>query len=357
MTHQGGMAGSTFSITYLAKGLADRGHEIYAGIRPNMSIYDLLEHPGITRIPMGIKSKLDLKNMREIRDVVRQYKIDIINAQSSYDRYTSVLSKKLFKLPVKIVHTRRQMPLSSSGFIQKIIYNKWTDSVVAVSHQVKRELIRIGIKESNITVIHNGTPKAKYEQVDHQYTEKLREKFGIQENDFVIGSISRPKKQIQILQALKLLEQPVTMIFCGIEASTEMQKIIAEYQLPHKVFFEGKVEEEKVLSYYGLFDCKVLASTMEGLSQSLLEAMAMGTPVIATASAGNLDLIDNEKNGLLFENGDIEGLAKIIDKVRTDRSLREQLINAGKTTALEKFEITNTISKYERYFNDMLIER
>ncbi|NVJ47058.1 MAG: glycosyltransferase family 4 protein, partial [Cytophagia bacterium] len=165
----------------------------------------------------------------------------------------------------------------------------------------------------------------------------------------------RPKNQIQVIKALALVEKPLKMIFCGIEPTEEMQEIISSYSTPHQLFFEGHVEKDEILAYYKIFDADILASTMEGLSQSLLEAMALETPVIATAYAGNLDLIQDGENGLLFEDGDISKIAELINQIRTDQPLRSKLISNGKKTALEKFNIENTIGNYQKHFSSILL--
>lgn len=354
LTHQGDMAGSTNSISFLAKGLAERGHYIYLGIRKESLLWELVEGSKVHRIPMTFKGKFDLKNWKQIRDAVKEHNIQLINAQSSHDRYTSIFSNKLYALRIKIVHTRRQMPDSIGGPIQRFLYNEWTDGIVAVSEQVKEALVKLGFKESGIKTIHNGTPTDKYKNIDLQKVEQLRGKFDISERDFVLGCVARIKNQIQILKALKLIEKPLKMIFCGIEATEEMKDIIASYTTPHQVYFEGHVNGEDILPYYKVFDTNILASTMEGLSQSLLESMALETPVIATAYAGNLDLIENGVNGLLFTDGDIQKIAELISQLREDGALRQKLIANGKVTALQKFNIENTISYYEEYFQSLI---
>ncbi|WP_288368916.1 glycosyltransferase family 4 protein [uncultured Roseivirga sp.] len=356
LTYQGDMAGSTNSIAFLCRGLAKRGHQVYLGIRKESLLWQLVEDSNVVRVPMSFGGKFDLNNWKQIRDVVRQHRIELINAQSSHDRYTSIFANKFFGLGTKIVHTRRQMPLSLGGPVQRFLYNHWTDGIVAVSRQVKEELVKLGFNEANIKVIHNGTPTEKYAHIDMHKTEALRSKFAINENDFVLGCVSRIKNQIQIIKALAHVEQPVKMIFCGIEATEEMKEIIAGYRAAHQVFFEGHVEGDNILPYYKLFDAKILASTMEGLSQSLLEAMALKVPVIATAYAGNLDLIEDRENGLLFEDGDIEKIAELIQRVRSDQSLRNTLIANGKITALQKFNIDRTIANYEEYFQSLVTE-
>lgn len=354
LTYQGDMAGSTNSIAYLARGLAERGHHVVIGIRRESLLWTLLEDSPVHRAAMKFKGKFDFHNWRQIRDIVNKHQIQVINAQSSHDRYTSIFANWRYKLGVKVVHTRRQMPASTGGPLQLYLYNKRTAGIVAVSHQVKDELVKLGIKAPHVEVIHNGTPRDKYEQVDEQKVLALRQKFGITEDDFVVGCISRPKSQEQIFEALKLIEKPLKVIFGGLKRVEPYASLAAAVEERHTLFFEGDIPGDEVLNYYKLFDIKVLASTMEGLSQSLLEAMALGAPVIATAFAGNLDLIQDGENGLLFENGDVQRLAQNIETLREDAGLRLKLVEAGYHTAFETYNIENTISHYEQYFTQLV---
>lgn len=356
LTYQGDLAGSTYSIAYLSKGLANRGHSIYVGIRKESLLWSLLEGSSVQRVPMTYHGKFDFTNWKQIREVVLHYNIQLINAQSSHDRYTSIFSKIRYGLKVKIIHTRRQMPMSMGGPIQLFLYNHKTDGIVAVSEQMKVELCKLGIHSEHIKVIHNGTPAEKYQNLSDQKVQSLKNKFNISDHDFVIGCISRMKQQLQIVRALEQLSFPVKMIFCGIEPTSEMKELIDQAAEKHQFFFEGHVNPEDILAYYKIFNIKILASTMEGLSQSLLESMAMGTPVIATAHAGNLDLIEHEKNGLLFKDGDIDSIKEQIVKLHEDQSLRERLVHEGKITALQDFNIENTISRYEEYFLQLVTE-
>ncbi len=354
LTYQGDMAGSTNSIAYLARGLAERGHHVSIGIRKESLLWKLLEGTKVNRVAMTFKGKFDFANWKQIRDVVREQKIQLINPQSSHDRYTSIFANWRYKLGVKIVHTRRQMPMSLGGPLQLYLYNKKTDGVVAVGGEVKKGLVKLGIRDSHIKVIHNGTPKEKYEDLDSDYIAALRARFEISADDFVMGCVSRPKNQEQIFEALKLIDRPVKAIFCGLKKEEPFVSHMAEFKTDHKIYFEGDIPGDKVLNYFKVFDIKILASTMEGLSQSLLEAMALGVPVTATAFAGNLDLIRDGKNGLFFNDGDIEKIASNIERLRDDKVLRESLKAQGLITAYETYSIENTISHYEAYFAGLI---
>ncbi len=353
LTYQGDVAGATNSIAYLTKGLASRGHRVYMGCRKESLLYSILSDTEVHLIPMRFRGKVDFKLMRHIRDVVKEYDIELINAQSSLDRYASVFAKWRYGLDVKVVHTRRQISLSMGGGLKNMIYHKGTDKVIAVSEPVKSSLVKLGIPASHIKVIHNGTPTEKYAHIDASKVKQLKIQLQIKDSDIVIGCCARLKHQIQILEALQYVKEKVKVIFIGIEETTEFRN----YRdiLPHEIHFIGTdVPNQETLHYIKLFTIKILPSTIEGLSQALLEAMALGVPVIATGFAGNLDLIRDGENGLLFEHKNICQLAEKIEMLIHQPKLREKFAKAGQITALEEYNIEKTIHNHEILFTEIL---
>ena len=352
VSQQAGMAGSTYSISYLAKGLSER-HQVWVACPEHTVLWQLLETTVVQLIPIDIISRIDRKSIRQIGELVRQYNIDIVNAQSSWDRYITILAKWRYRLSCKLIHTRRQLSKSMGILGQSWFYERGTDRIVAVSEGVKQSLIMIGIRAEHIHVIYNGTPPEKYAHIDQQQVEALRRQYHITDGDTVIGSVARLKEQEQILRALQSIRQKVKVIFVGIDAQPEYASMIAQFTTPHEVHFTGPVSNEEALHYYPLFRMNILASTIEGLSQALLEAMAMGVPVIATRLGGNPELIQPEENGLLFGNNDIAQLTQCIEQLMDGDELYRKLSTNGKKTALDDFSIDNTVRKYEAFFQDI----
>ncbi|MEM1324554.1 MAG: glycosyltransferase family 4 protein [Bacteroidota bacterium] len=346
-TYQGGLAGSTQSIYYLAKGLAEKGHDVFLGCRTERWIALLAANSGIQIVPMRMKGKYSLEAIKEHRDVIRKYNIELVNAQSSIDRYLPIFSKWLYGGNFRIVHTRRQRPASVGGFLQNFIYHKGTDRIVAVSRGVKNSLVGLGLKEQHIEVIHNGLDAKKMEVIDAANVPLLRAKHQIPDHHKIIGCISRFKEQQQIVDALEYVTVPCTLILVGVE---EEQVEVNLSNTIHRVLCTGLIDNEAALQYYPLFDVKVLASSMEGLSQSLLEAMSMGILVIATNASGNPDLIQHNENGFLFEGGNIKQLGEQMQQVLTDKHLHNRLANAGKATVDTHFSIQRTVEQYEQLF-------
>jgi len=355
LTYQGDIAGSTNSISYLAKGLAAKGHNVFVGCRKECLLFQLLGASDITLIPMTFKSKFDLANIHQIYEAVINNHIDIINAQSSKDRYTAIFAKIKYGFRAKVVHTRRQISKSSGGVFQSAFYMAGTSKIIAVSNGVKKSLTTKGIRASHIEVIYNGTPKEKYNHLDSTLQSDLIQKFNISDDTFVIGCVSRKKNQHQLLHALAKLDFNFRAIFVGLELDDEYRSVIESYgaEFKEKIHFEGLVEGGRILNYYKLFDIKVLPSTMEGLSQSLLEAMYLKVPVIATRAAGNIDLIQHGINGFLFEDGDIEELKNLILDVYHRNPETETVVNQAYITASQDFSIEKTINRHEDLFNKL----
>ena len=354
LTHQGDIAGTTYSISYLAKGLAEKGHKVYVGCREESLLYQLLQGTKVLCIAMPFRKKFDRPIMRQIRDIVAQYQIEVINPQSGQDRYNTAFSKMRYGFKAAVVHTRRQRPLSDGGKLQSWFYMAVTNKIVAVSNPIKEQLIKLGIRANHIKVIHNGTPPEKYVLSTPEITEKLRYKYGLTSHDLVIGCVGRHKQQEQLVGALRYLPIPVKLILVGIEENATFKALISEYKVPHKVIFTGLISASETIYHYPLFNAKVLPSVVEGLSQALLEAMAMGVPVIATNAVGNPDLIQHGANGFLFEENDEKSLAQFIQQLLEDKALSAQFKEAGKKTALIDFSIEKTVNNYEVFFKTLI---
>ena len=210
-----------------------------------------------------------------------------------------------------------------------------------------------GIPENHLHVIYNGLPKENFKLIREDIVQTLREKFNIKKGDVVVGCVSRKKKQYQLLQALKNIDSSVKVIFAGIPPGT-LDENIEEEKVQQEIIYAGILDKVEIMNLYKLFDVMVLPSTTEGFGLVLVEAMGAGTPVIGTRAEGIIDVLDNEKNGLWFDDENIDELAEKINLVLYDKDLRNRLIQNGKKAAFERFSIENTILNYEIFFQSLL---
>ncbi len=354
LTYQGDIAGSTFSIAMLAKGLADKGHSVFMGCRKESLLYTHLHGSKVRLIPFEFKSRFSLRAMRKLASVIKEHKIDIVNAQSSLDRYISIFSRWLLRTKALVFHTRRQMPKDIGSSLKRFLLQKGADGIICVSHSIRNFFLRKKFKADLLHVIWNGTPPETYLPPDARLLEKLRTAHNIQPGEIVLGCVSRRKQQEQIIPALAQLKQKVTFIFVGITADQQLAGLLEQYLLPHRIIFTGQVPVQTARHYYYLFYCKILSSKDEGISQALLSAMAAGVPVIATDEGGNNEIIKDGVNGFLFSWANSDQLAEKLNHLLQDATLHDAFSKAGKKTAFETFSLSHTIRNYENFFGEKL---
>lgn len=357
---QGGVAGSTFSISYLAMGLAERNHNVFLGLQKDTFLDSLVKNSKVKKVYMPFKGKMDKNTRTIVKTLIEKENIQIINAQSSTDRYVGPLINLLYTKKVKIVQTRRQNPKEMIGlnkFFQNIFNNYFCDKVVVVSEALRKIFIERGIQENKLKVIHNGTPTEQY-QSNLELRKKLQIELGYTDNDIVIGCVARYKNQPQLVKALQYLPKEWKVLYVGLDEESYRNRFPNEpdiHDVPQEVRCLGIVNDKAtVIQYYTLMTVNVLPSTMDGFGLALVESMAMGTPVVATNYAGIPDVVQHEENGLLYENENYLDFANQIKRLVEDQGLRTKLLQNGKKTTYETFSIENTINKYECFFGDLI---
>jgi glycosyltransferase involved in cell wall biosynthesis len=105
------------------------------------------------------------------------------------------------------------------------------------------------------------------------------------------------------------------------------------------------------------FDVFVLPSLSEGISNTVLEAMASGVPVVATAVGGNLELVEDGHCGRLFPPGDVTTLARLLGGYIADPLLRQAHAVAARRVAVERFSLDNMVRKYQEIYLGLCRQR
>jgi len=154
-----------------------------------------------------------------------------------------------------------------------------------------------------------------------------------------VGRISKDKGIATILEAFAKIKPElsgyhVALVGKGSDDDINYFKNMAEeLKIDNRIHFSGF--KDNVWPYYRAFDCKILPSIVEGVSQALLEAMACECPVIGSRTGGIVDIIDHEKTGLLFDTLDSSDLAdKILQTLQyedaTKKCIETARENVGK---------------------------
>ncbi len=157
-----------------------------------------------------------------------------------------------------------------------------------------------------------------------------------------VGRLSPEKGQAGLLEALASLgrdQSDLELTLVGDGPDLDLLKRRAEsLGVSRQVTFAGRCGEQDALDHIARADALVLPSFMEGLPIVLLEAMAIGTTVIATHVAGIPELVEDGKNGLLFAPSDWDALADCMRRLAGDPSLRSRLAQAGRKAVERDFD-------------------
>jgi len=208
--------------------------------------------------------------------------------------------------------------------------------IIAASHYIRNDLVRLGVDALKIDVIYNGIDHS------HFYPHPLGD------NDIVTikpFAIKRPyliyasrmngpsKKHIELIKAFTLFKErthlPYRLVLAGSEGSyaAEIQKSIAKSSAVSDIFLTGYFPVESFPELYSGADACIFPSVSEGVGLPVLEAMATGIPV-ACARSGVLPEIAGD-NALFFDADNTDEVAYCIERIVTDKGLREKLIAGG----------------------------
>jgi glycosyltransferase involved in cell wall biosynthesis len=160
-----------------------------------------------------------------------------------------------------------------------------------------------------------------------------------------VARLSPEKGHFGLIQAFARARTPdctLTLVGDGPER-TRLEREVEDLGLTQHVIFKGALPESETLHEIAKSDALVLASFIEGLPVVLMEAMALGKPVVAPHLAGIPDMIQDEKNGLLFAPADWEHLAERLQLLFRDEGLRRRLSKAGRSTIKQDFEISRAV--------------
>ncbi|MBF0495775.1 MAG: glycosyltransferase [Deltaproteobacteria bacterium] len=299
-------------------------------------------------------------SIRDLMNLCAGLKIDVIQCHLSDAEFLGIVAGTLSGVELILTTNHNVFLPSDRGaydvrnvmrkVLSRELINRWADFAVAVSEDVGRRLrADFGVRPEKIKVIINGIDVNRYRR--REVPAQLRQSLGLRVGNRVVttvGRLSHPKGHTYLLQAIALLklrfpELRLLLVGDG-ELKNDLRTECAALGLKDQVNFLGSRND--VSDILAVTDIFVLPSLWEGTSLALLEAMAAGKPIIATAIAGNIGIIEHNINGRLVPAGNVESLASAIaDFLDKPEMALKYADNAYRNA--ERFDIRQTISELE----------
>lgn len=224
------------------------------------------------------------------------------------------------------------------------------DLLVAGCKDIKDFLLNQGQRPERIEVVNNWVDfSARRTSESRQET---RARLGLRKSDRVIGCIGRmhyQKGQEYLIRAFRQIssDHPDTrLVLVGDGPTMEQMKIEADGHA--HILFTGTITGDEYTNLLAAFDVYAQPSRYEGLPRTLLDAMYIGLPIVATAVNGNLDALRDGENGLLVVAEKPESLAAGLSRLLTDRDLADTLAKQAASDARSGFSMEKQTGRIEK---------
>lgn len=333
----------------LSRALTDLGHEVYAASVPSSPLSAELSFLNKERtLPLSRRNYL--KNVASLAGFIRAHDIEIVHSHAARDYHLAALAVRRAKRGRLVLTRHTLFPLRR---INKLVLSN-VSRVVAVSQAVAESLLKKGVIDSaKITVIHNGIDIDRFTRSDPGADAPI-----------VVGTVGHlaPIKGHDVfVRAAKLVRAhrfDVHFAIIGEDKSPQMnyrrslEKLIDELGLNGFVTMPGwRDDMNAVLSSLTLF---VSAARSEPFGLAIVEAMAAGLPIIATASEGALEILEDGVSGKLVPLDNPEALAEAINKLLDDPLERSRLGQNALRTARDRYSLKRMAIDTERVYREVL---
>jgi len=371
------VGGPALHVSYLARGLADRGYEttLVAGDvgRGEESMEWVAEQAGVevVRLP-GLSRELsplrDLVATIRLARIIRRVRPDIVHTHTAKAGAVGRLAVLLARprRPV-VVHTfhghvlRGYFGAAGSLVFRAIetVLARVTDSLVAVSPEVRDELAGMGVAPaSRFTVVRLGIELEPRVRCDEDPAE-LRRRYGIRRDRFVVGwfgrmtAVKRTEDLLDTLASLRERGVDALLVLVGDGTDRERLEQLAHGRgLAKACLFVGY--QEDVAPWYAICDAVVLTSANEGTPVTIIEALAASRPVVATKVGGVPDVVEDGATGYLVRRGDTHALAERLEMLARDPVRRRAIGEAGRERVLDRYAVSRLVDDVDALYGALL---
>lgn len=361
------LGGGERHLADLARGQQARGHDVCAALAPASPLRELLRGalPGGNVFTLDLRNALDVGSALKLARAARERRVEIIHAHAARDYPLAALAARR-AAGARLVLTRHVVfPL---GTIHRLTLRN-AARVIAVSEAVARTLEARGIFPARkVRVVQNGVDAERFDAAARGLDrEEYRRRLGVRAPLLVgtVGELSRVKGQDDFVRAAAAVARgrvgEVEFVVVGEDASPSksnraaLERLIAETGLQERVHLLGRREDvPEILASLDLF---VSASRSEGFGLAIVEAMAAGVPVVATATDGAREIVEDEVTGTLVPVGDTGALAGAVLSLLGDPVRRALSGSRARAAARERWGLDRMVDETLGVYAEALAEK
>lgn len=299
------------------------------------------------------RTKFHILDFLTLAKHIDKVKPDVVCSWTNITSHFCLLARFFSKRSYRLINCCiRNAPIRLSAVLkfERLMYSFYS-CVVANSQAGLTAYGQSGKKGRH--VLYNGFDPSR---VPVRSKELARKSLGFQADQFLVvmvASLTKLKDHRTLLRAVvECQKQPVNIQFLLVGDGTErdgLEKWVKDNGIQSMVSFLGKRDDIELI--FRAADLSILTSTAwfgEGISNSIIESMACGTPVIATDSPGTREVIVNNENGYIVDCGDYKGVADKIVELRSQPEVVKEISRKAQECIAEKFSIHQLIDNFEQ---------
>lgn len=358
------IGGAEIQALQLIKKLKAKGIEIDVLTRKvdgNLSDFGVFDGIPVYRLePKGLKASKFMFAWN-VYKFIKKRDYDIIHVHGIYSIFGMgciLAGKKVIGKLTNSIGKHKQNKIIRTF---KLSVLRKIDKIIAISNQIKLEIYKMGFDTKQIITIPNGVDTHKFKPDSKKKFKRLLKLPKDKIIAIFCGKLIQEKGLDILLKAMISIVKDfpqLLLLVCGAgkhregDLESDLKKTVQECSLNKNVQFVGDVFN--MPDYFKAADIFIFPSRREGLPNALLEAISSGLPTIASNIGGNIDIIKDNYNGLLFESENEKELAEKIVVLVKDKKMQRKFSKHARTTAVKNFSLDIVCEDYFKLYKSLV---
>lgn len=327
-------------------------------IADEFAFLDQLKQKGITTEVINLRGRYDVTSIFRLRKLIRKHNVNMLHCHGYKGNVIGFFATLFTKTKrITTVHgwTQVDFKVMMYELIDKIVI-RYYDKLIAVSEDIKKQLLSYAVPRNKIFVVHNGIDVARFSP---RKKGKLKREFKISARYKIIGTIGKLSKEkghkyfLKAATEIKKKYSNVKFVIVGEGALKRKLKTLAKkVKIENSVIFVGFREDiPEILDDFDIF---VLSSVREGIPLVLLEALAKAKPVVSFEVGGIPEVITNGETGILVQARNYKSLAENVVSLLNKPQLAKKIAKKGQERVKKDFNLEAMTDKYQEIYQQII---
>ncbi len=346
-----GWGGQEIRVLSEARGLIERGHDVHLATPLEARAFREAHkwRVPVTALPIGRKN---LRGLFALRRYLIEHPVDVINVHSSTDSWLAAIACATTRHAPPIVRTRHISAPIPNNPATRWLYRHATRRIVTTGEGLRRQIIKANRLPANqVLSIPTGIDLDRFAPADRA---QARASLGLNPRAYIVGIVATLrswKGHVHLLDAMTRLPDALLLIVGDGPQRAPIEQRIEALGLAGRVILAA--HQDDPVPWLNAMDVFCLPSyANEGVPQALMQAMAMGLPVVTTPIGSIAEIVEHELTGLLVPPADPAAIAAAIERLRQDPEQANRIGRAAREHALRTFGADKMLDRMEQVFRE-----